>query len=66
MINQINTKIRPVETSRQLVNKYYPARLRKNGATQLDPQHHEYFPSPVPRASYVPATLQLPETQLSC
>jgi hypothetical protein len=41
-----------------------PAWRRKNGATQLDPQHHEYFPSPVPRAGYALATLQRPNTQL--
>ncbi len=39
MINQTNTKIKPAETSRQLVNKteYCPARLKQNGATRLNP-----------------------------
>ncbi len=39
-----------------------PARLRRNGATQLDPQHHKCFPSPVPRAGYMPSTLLLLDT----
>ncbi len=41
-----------------------PTRLRKKGATQLDLQHRKYFPSLVPRAGHVPATLQIPDTQL--
>ncbi len=40
-----------------------PAWLRKNGATQLDPQHSGYFPPPVPRAGYAPSTLLLLDKQ---
>ncbi len=40
-----------------------PAQLRKNWATQLDPQHYGCFPSPVLRAVYAPSTLLLPDTQ---
>jgi hypothetical protein len=55
-----------------IINNYWnqiflsdcPAPGRKNGPTQLDPQDHEYFPLPVPRASYELATLQCPDTQL--
>jgi hypothetical protein len=40
---------------------------QKDGATQFDPQHYEYFPSPVPRAGYALTTLQRPNTLLrSC
>ncbi len=42
-----------------------PARLRKNGATQLDPSVVGCFPPPVPRAGYAPSTLLLFDTQRS-
>jgi hypothetical protein len=40
---------------------YMSCAAQKDGATQLDPQHYKYFPSPVPRAGYALATLQRPD-----
>jgi hypothetical protein len=47
---------------RRMIDISCPAPGRKNRATQLDPQHHGYFLSPVPRAGYALATLQRPAT----
>jgi hypothetical protein len=51
---------------RKFLNLQYkcPAPGRNKRATQLDPPHHGYFPSPVPRAGYALATLQHPASQL--
>ncbi len=39
-------------------------RIGPDRATQLNPQQHGSYPSPVPRAGYALATLQRPATQL--